>query len=303
MVVAAAFAALVAAVLASRIEPHAWEQQRWAFLGHRALDGLLDHADLPIEVDTVEQRMPLALQGMKLSAAETAGLRTAMVRHRGVNDAPQSRYRLLASAHQWGSIYAVEFRLVRRGWALRVQELERMLHVPWVPAAGLLLGGLLCWFGLPQWFILPIAAASSQACLAWLRRGEPYREIPVHWREWPDKLYERLDRAWTQLVLHRVDMSALVALGLVAVAWWLSRRAQQRGASRSPRQIAGLVVWFVASVIWWDACFRTSLPLRELQVDGSGLMRVSHALRALGWACSGLLLLRRSAEHPVSDYL
>lgn len=291
-----ALAALLCTLIAPRLAPEQWAQRRWAFLADRALDGLLEQAELPAQVSRVDDRLSLSLQGMKLSEPQTQGLREAMARHPGVNHRPSSPHRLLASAHSWGPIAAVELRLFRRGWVLRVQELERMIHVPWSAPLALLCSALLC-LGLgrrwmPSWLTMPIAAAVAQAHLAWLRKGEPYRAIPVHWTEWPDRAYTQVLHDWGDLVGRSPKLSCALACGLLLLAATVSHRARARGHSRSLPELLALGIWVLASLVWWDAAFRCTLPLTSIEGPGADLMRVSHALRGVAWACTACMIWR-----------
>lgn len=291
-----ALATLLCTLIAPRLDPQGWEQRRWAFLGDRALDGLLEQAQVPLQAPEPSQRLSLALQGMKLQEAQARGLREAMARHPGVNERPGSAHRLLASAHTWGPIAAVELRLFRRGWVLRVQEIERMIHAPWLPALALLLSALVClgpcsrW--VPGWLTLPLAAAGAQAMLAWMRKGEPYREIPVRWTEWPQKEYAWAMQAWGDLLASSPKLSCGVACALLLLAVYISHRASLRGHRRSGLEIAVLILWILSSLVWWDAAFRCTLPLTAIEGPGASLMRCSHALRGVAWGCTALMIWR-----------
>lgn len=293
---ALALATLLCTLIAPSLDPDQWAQRRWAFLGDRALDGLLEQAQLPLHADTPKERLSLSLQGMKLTEPQARGLREAMARHPGVNEQPKSPHRLLASAHRWGPIAAVELRLFRRGWVLCVQELERMVHAAWLPPFSLLVAALLC-LGLlprllPSWLTMPVAAATAQAILAWLRRGEPYRAIPVHWTEWPSREYERAMTLWRELVFAKPELSCACACGMLLLAAYLSHRARARGQARSAAELMILGLWAVSSLVWWDAGFRCTLPLTAIEGSGASLMRVSHALRGAAWACTALMVWR-----------
>lgn len=296
-----ALATLLCTLIVPTLAPEQWEQRRWAFLGDRALDGLLEHAQLPLEAGATKDRLSLSLQGMKLSEPQARGLREAMARHPGVNEQPSSPHRLLASAHTWGPLCAVELRLFRRGWVLRVQELERMLHLPWLAPLSLLLSALLClglcsrW--LPSWLTMPLAACGAQAMLAWLRRGEPYREIPVHWTEWPSKEYARVLDGWSELVVANPEMSCAFACALLLLAAYLSHRARLRGKARSVGELLVFALWATSSLVWWDAAFRCTLPMSAIEGPGANLMRVSHALRGVAWACTALMVWRSCRGH------
>lgn len=291
-----ALAALLCTLVAPRLDPEQWTQRRWAFLGDGALDALLEHAQLPARASSTEDRISLSLQGMKLSRAQAKGLREAMARHPGVNHRPESPHRLLASAYTWGPVCAVEFRLFRRGWVLRVQELERMVHVPWLAPLSLLLSGILC-LGLlrrwmPGWLTLPVAAAGAQACLAWFRKGEIYRTIPVRWTEWPERVYSQYFEEWSDLVAQYPKFSCATACGLLLLAAFVSHRASVVGHRRTGPELLVLGIWVLSSLVWWDVAFRCTLPLTAIEGSGASLMRVSHVLRAVAWACTGLIVWR-----------
>lgn len=291
-----ALATLVCTLIAPRLDPQQWEQRRWAFLGDRAIDGLLEHAQIPLERASPSDRLSLSLQGMKLSEPQARGLREAMARHPGVNERPTAAHRLLASAYSWGPIAAVELRLFRRGWVLRVQEIERMVHAPWLAPLALLLSALIC-LGLfprwvPGWLTMPVAAAGAQAMLAWARKGEPYREIPVRWTEWPEKEYGEAMRAWGDLVVKSPELSCACACALLLVAIYISHRARVRGHRRSVPELMVFALWVLSSLVWWDAAFRCTLPLISIEGAGANLMRVSHALRGAGWGCTAWMTWR-----------
>lgn len=292
----AALLALVCSCLAPRLDPGQWERQRWSFLAQRAIDGLLEQGGLPTRVEDVRERLPLALQGMGSSEDQEQGLVSAMAQHPGVNESPESAHRLLAATHQWGSIYSVELRLVRRGWALRVQSLERMIHVPWIPTLALVLGGLCCLGRTPRWLIMPVAGGSAQAMLAYCRRGEAYREIPVHWTEWPQGWYGEVEALWSSWIVEHPTWSWGFALSCLAIGWMSSAYSARAGRSMGWQDLGIGALWVLGSLAWWDASFRTGLPIAVLDGQGASLMRMSHVLRGLAWICTGMLLLRERAN-------
>lgn len=285
--------ALIFALVAPSMDPQGWTQRRWSFLGHRALDTLLLDADLPTRAEPVQARLALAVHGRGLSKAESRGIRDAVVRHPGTREVVDSSNHLLVDLHQWGRISAVQLRLYRRGWGLRMQSLERMIQAPFVPSLALLIGALCCLGSIPRWLTMPVAAGAAQAMLAWFRRGEPYRVIPVHWTEWPDGMYRRLHEAWIALVLHQpIITSAVACLGLLA-AWRIGAQARAQGEGRRPRELLVFAGWLLASVLWWDAYFRSTLPVSQLQSGGAGMMRLGHVLLLVAWLVSGVMVLRR----------
>lgn len=289
---ACAVLAFVLALVAPHIDPEAWSRQRTGFLAKHAISAMLRQADLPIQVETPADRLGLALQTMNESPAEVAGLKKAMAQHAGVREVEGSRHRLLANVHQWDNIFAVELRLFRRGWVLRMNRLERFVDGPWVPSLGLLLASVFCLCSGAHWLFMPVAAGASQVSLAALRRGQAYREIPVHWGEWPDAVYASLDELWLRLVFHRPALSIAVVAVFLLVAYGLSRRAKVRARERSWREIAGMAIWVLASLAWWDATFRSSLPIAEIWVSGAGWMRASRTAASIAWGVSGVMMLR-----------
>lgn len=286
--------ALLSALLAPQLDRASWERRHWSFLGERALTSLLQDANLPTEVAQVRERLSVSVHGRNLNKAQQRGIRDAVVRHHGVNQKPSSEQRLLVDVHRWGPVSAVELRLFRRGWALRMQSLERMIHVPWLPGMAMFFAALLGISPLMRRLGMPIAGCCGQAMLAFCRRGEPYRVLPVHWQEWPESLYAQLLDHWNTAVFHRPHLSVLAACLLLIVAWRVSAVAKQRGQSRAFSEILWFLLWGVGSVIWWDASFRATIPVSQLEGAGAGLMRLGHVFLAAAWVCSAVMQLRPS---------
>lgn len=285
--------AFILALAAPHIQPEDWSRQRTVFLAKHAISSMLRQANLPLQVEPPEERLGLALQTMNESPAEVAGLKKAMAQHAGVREVEDSSHRLLANVHHWGSIFAVELRLLRRGWVLRMNRLERFIDAPWVPGFGMLVASVFCLLSGARWLIMPVAAGIAQICLAALRRGQGYREIPVLWGEWPDAVYARLDELWLRLVFHNPAWSIGVVSVLLLLAYGLSRWAKFRARERSWREIAIMMIWVLASLAWWDATFRCSLPLGDIWVSGAGWMRISRTAASIAWGVSAVMVLRR----------